>query len=88
MFVCCNPLIPRRADGAGTETLRLATLRSPRRSHHRSGIANVDAPERVRELQMKFEIRRSGTILSARLEGVQTLYLLFNEGFNAYSGEN
>jgi predicted RNA polymerase sigma factor len=44
--------------------------------------------QKIRELQIPFEIP-SGEEFAGRLNGVlQTLYLLFNEGYKASSGEN
>jgi predicted RNA polymerase sigma factor len=44
--------------------------------------------QKIRELQIPFEIP-SGQEFAGRLNGVlQTLYLLFNEGYKASSGEN
>ena len=46
------------------------------------------ARQKIRELGIPFEIP-SGEELSSRLDGVlQTLYLLFNEGYKASSGDN
>jgi len=48
----------------------------------------VRARQRIRELQLPFEIP-SGEELGPRLQSVlQTLYLLFNEGYKASSGES
>jgi RNA polymerase sigma-70 factor (ECF subfamily) len=48
----------------------------------------VRARQKVRELRLPFEIP-AGEELASRLEGVlRTLYLLFNEGYKASTGEN
>ena len=44
--------------------------------------------QKIRELRIPFEIP-AGKEFAVRLDGVlQTLYLLFNEGYKASSGEN
>jgi RNA polymerase sigma-70 factor (ECF subfamily) len=93
MFVCCNPLLAQEAQtalalktlcGFGIAEIAKAFLTTE------AAIAKrlTRARQKVRELRIQFEIP-SGQELSARLDGVlQTLYLLFNEGYNASSGEN
>jgi len=93
MFVCCNPVLPQEAQtalalktlcGFGTAEIAKAFLTTE------AAIAKrlTRARQKVRERHIQFEIP-SGQELSARLDGVlQTLYLLFNEGYNASSGEN
>jgi RNA polymerase sigma factor (sigma-70 family) len=93
MFACCHPLIPGDAQAA----LALKTLCgfSPAEIARaflttEAAIAKrlVRARQRIRELKIPLELP-SGAELSARVEGVQqTLYLLFNEGYKASSGEN
>lgn len=92
MFACCHPLIPQEAQTA----LALKTLCgfSPAEIAKafltsEAAIAKrlVRARQRIRELHVPFEIP-SGAELSARLEVVlHTLYLLFNEGYKASSGD-
>jgi len=93
MFACCHPLVPQDAQaalalktlcGLGTGEIATAFLTSE------AAIAKrlTRARQRIRELQVPFEIPAGGE-LSRRLDGVlQTLYLLFNEGYKASSGAN
>ena len=93
MFACCHPLIPAEAQtalalktlcGFSTTEIAMAFLTTE------AAIAKrlTRARQRIRELHIPFEIP-SGSELSSRLDGVlQTLYLLFNEGYKASSGEN
>lgn len=93
MFACCHPLIAQESQTA----LALKTLCgfSPAEIAKaflttEAAVAKrlVRARQRIRELEIPFEIP-SGEELSPRLDGVlQTLYLLFNEGYKASSGEN
>src|SRR5215211_3419551 len=93
MFVCCHPLIPDEAQVA----LALKTLCgfSPAEIAKaflttEAAIAKrlVRARQKIRDEQIPFEIP-SGEELSPRLEAVlQTLYLLFNEGYKASSGDS
>ena len=92
MFACCHPLIPAEAQvvlalktlcGFGIEEISRAFLTTP------AAIAKriTRAKQKIREEQIPFEIP-PGEKLSRRLDGVlQTLYLLFNEGYKASSGE-
>ena len=93
MFVCCHSALPAEVQtalalktlcGFGVNEIASAFLTSE------AAIAKrlTRARERIRELNIQFEIP-SGEELVGRLEGVlQTLYLLFNEGYKASSGEN
>ena len=93
MFACCHPLIPQEAQtalalktlcGFGVAEIAKAFLTTE------AAIAKrlTRARQKIRELGIPFEIP-SGEELSSRLDGVlQTLYLLFNEGYKASSGEN
>jgi RNA polymerase sigma factor (sigma-70 family) len=91
MFVCCHPAIPSEAQVA----LALKTLGgfSPKEISRaflttEAAIAKrlTRAKQKIREAQIPFEIP-SGKELSDRLGGVlQSLYLLFNEGYKASSG--
>ena len=92
MFACCHPEIPVESQtalalktlcGFGEGEIAKAFLTSE------AAIAKrlVRARQRIRELQLPFEIP-SGEELAPRLQSVlQTLYLLFNEGYKASSGE-
>jgi len=91
MFVCCHPLIPQEAQVA----LALKTLCgfSPAEIGKafltsEAAIAKrlVRARQKIRDSHIPFEIP-AGAELTSRLDGVlQTLYLLFNEGYKASSG--
>lgn len=92
MFACCHPLIPREAQTA----LALKTLCGFSPAEIASAFLSSEAAiakrltrarQRIRELHIPFEIP-AGEELPMRLESVlQTLYLLFNEGYKASSGE-
>lgn len=92
MFACCHPLIPQEAQTA----LALKTLCGFSPGEIAKAFLTTEAAiakrltrarQRIRELSIPFEIP-SGEELSSRLEGVlQTVYLLFNEGYKASSGE-
>lgn len=92
MFVCCHPVIPPEAQVA----LALKTLGgfSPKEISRaflttEAAIAKrlTRAKQKIREAHVPFEIP-AGEELARRLDGVlQSLYLLFNEGYKASSGE-
>jgi RNA polymerase sigma factor (sigma-70 family) len=93
MFACCHQLIPQEAQtalalktlcGFSTTEIAIAFLTTD------AAIAKrlTRARRRIRELRIPFEIP-AGEELSTRLDGVlRTIYLLFNEGYKASSGEN
>src|SRR5439155_2744594 len=93
MFACCHPELSAEAQtalalktlcGFGTVEISKAFLTTE------AAIAKrlVRARQRIRELEIPFEIP-AGAELSTRLEGVlHTLYLLFSEGYKASSGES
>jgi RNA polymerase sigma-70 factor (ECF subfamily) len=93
MFVCCHPVIPPEAQ----VTLALKTLCGfsvTEISHAflttEAAIAKrlTRAKQKIQEAQVPFEIP-TGEELTRRLDSVlQSLYLLFNEGYKASSGEN
>ena len=93
MFVCCHPVIPAEAQVA----LALKTLCGfsvPEISHAflttEAAIAKrlTRAKQKIQEAQVPFEIP-TGDELTRRLESVlHSLYLLFNEGYKASSGED
>ena len=93
MFACCHPLIPQESQAA----LALKTLcgfspaeiaRAFLSSEAAIAKRLTRARQKIRELRIPFEIP-SGADMPARLDGVlQTLYLLFNEGYKASSGES
>lgn len=92
MFVCCHPLITHEDQVA----LALKTLCG----FNPAEIANafltteaaiakrlVRAKQKIRDAQIRFEIPE-GEELSRRLDSVlRSLYLLFNEGYKASSGD-
>ena len=93
IFVCCHPVIPAEAQAA----LALKTLCgfSVTEIGHaflttEAAIAKrlTRAKQKIRQARIPFEIPAANE-LSQRLDGVlQSLYLLFNEGYKASSGEN
>jgi RNA polymerase sigma factor (sigma-70 family) len=92
MFVCCHPLVPQEAHvalalktlcGFGIGEISRAFLTTE------AAIAKrlTRARQKIREERIAFEIP-AGEELTARLDGVlQTIYLLFNEGYKASSGD-
>jgi RNA polymerase sigma-70 factor (ECF subfamily) len=93
MFVCCHPLVPQEAQAA----LALRTLCGFSAGEIAKAFLTTEAAiakrltrarSRIRELRIPFEIPAAGE-LSGRLNGVlQTLYLMFNEGYKASSGKS
>ena len=93
MFACCHPLIPQEAQ----TSLALKTLCGFNAPEIASAFLTSEvaiakrlmrARQRIRELHIPFEIP-SGDALPVRLDSVlQTLYLLFNEGYKASRGES
>ena len=92
MFVCCHPLVPADAQAA----LALRTLCGFSVTEISRAFLTTDAAiakrltrakQKIREAGISFEIP-TGQDLAQRLDGVlQSLYLLFNEGYKASSGE-
>ena len=92
MFVCCHPLIPADAHVA----LALKTLCGFSVSEIARAFLTTEAAiakrltrakQKIRDARIPFEIP-TGEELIRRLDGVlQSLYLLFNEGYKASSGE-
>jgi RNA polymerase sigma factor (sigma-70 family) len=93
IFACCHPLLAQEAQTA----LALKTLCGFSAAEIAKAFLTTEAAiakrltrtrQKIRELGIPFEIP-SGQEFSVRLDGVlQTLYLLFNEGYKASSGEN
>jgi RNA polymerase sigma factor (sigma-70 family) len=91
MFACCHPLVPADAQAA----LALKTLCGFGPGEIASAFLATEAAvlkrltrarQKIQELRLPLEIP-AGDELSPRLDGVlQTLYLLFNEGYKASSG--
>src|SRR6516225_6569357 len=91
MFVCCHPIVPREAQvalalkilcGFSPAEIGKALLASE------AAVAKklTRAKEKIRLAGVPFVVP-AGKELSERLDGVlQTLYLLFNEGYKASSG--
>jgi RNA polymerase sigma-70 factor (ECF subfamily) len=93
MFVCCHPAIPADAQAAlALKTLGGFGVREISRAFLTSDAAIAKrltrAKQKIREAQIPFEIP-AGEELAPRLESVlQSLYLLFNEGYKASTGDN
>ena len=93
MFVCCHPLVPAEAQlalalktlcGFGITEISRAFLTSD------AAIAKrlTRARQKIREARIPFEIP-AGKDLGHRLDAVlQLLYLLFNEGYKASTGDH
>jgi RNA polymerase sigma factor (sigma-70 family) len=92
MFVCCHPLIPIEAQTAlALKVLCGFSVTEISRAFLTTEAAIAKrltrAKQKIREARVPFEIP-AGEELGQRLDGVlQTLYLLFNEGYKASSGE-
>jgi RNA polymerase sigma factor (sigma-70 family) len=92
MFVCCHPQIPAEAQSA----LALKTLCGFGITEIARAFLTTDAAiakrltrakQKIREAKIPFEIP-AGEELARRLDGVlQSLYLLFNEGYKASAGD-
>jgi RNA polymerase sigma-70 factor (ECF subfamily) len=92
MFVCCHPGIPADAQAA----LALKTLCGFSVTEISRAFLTTDAAiakrltrakQKIRDARIAFEIP-AGEELARRLDGVlQSLYLLFNEGYKASVGE-
>ncbi len=93
MFACCHPLIPTESQTA----LALKTLCGFSPAEIASAFLTTEAAiakrltrarQKIHELSIPFAIP-VGDEIPSRLDGVlQTLYLLFNEGYKASSGDN
>ena len=93
MFVCCHPLIAQEDQ----VSLALKTLCGFSPAEIAKAFLTTEAAvakrltrakQKIREAQIRFEIPEGGE-LSRRLDAVlQSLYLLFNEGYKASSGES
>jgi RNA polymerase sigma factor (sigma-70 family) len=93
IFACCHPLISQESQTA----LALKTLCGLSAAEIAKAFLTSEAAiakrltrtrQKIRELRIPFEIP-AGKEFAVRLDGVlQTLYLLFNEGYKASSGEN
>lgn len=93
IFVCCHPLISREDQVAlalktlcGFSPLEIAKAFLTTEAAIAKRLTR--AKQRIREAQIAFEIPE-GDELTRRLDGVlQSLYLLFNEGYKASSGDS
>ena len=93
MFMCCHPLVPQEAQVA----LALKTLCGFSAGEIAKAFLTSEAAiakrltrarRKIREASIPFELP-TGEELRERLDGVlQTLYLLFNEGYKASEGDN
>ncbi|MES2708358.1 MAG: sigma-70 family RNA polymerase sigma factor [Verrucomicrobiota bacterium] len=93
IFACCHPLVPQDAQTA----LALKTLCGLSPAEIASAFLSSEAAiakrltrarQRIQEQKIPFEIP-SGADLPPRLDGVlQIVYLLFNEGYKASSGDS
>lgn len=93
IFACCHPNIPLESQTA----LALKTLCGFSPSEIAKAFLTTEAAvakrltrakQRIKELQIPFEIP-AGEDLAPRLDAVlQTIYLLFNEGYKASSGDS
>jgi RNA polymerase sigma factor (sigma-70 family) len=92
MFVCCHPLLTREAQVALALKILCGFSVGEISSAFLSNEAVIAkrltrAKQKLLEAKVPFEIPE-GAALRERLEGVlQTLYLLFNEGYKASSGD-
>lgn len=92
MFVCCHPRVPQEDQVAlALKTLCGFSAAEIARAFLTSEAAIAKrltrAKQKIREARIPFEIP-AGEELTQRLDGVlQTLYLLFNEGYKASVGE-
>jgi len=92
MFVCCHPLIPAEAQVAlALKTLCGFSITEISRAFLTTEAAIAKrltrAKQKIREARIHFEIP-AGEELARRLDGVlQSLYLLFNEGYKASTGQ-
>jgi len=92
MFVCCHPAIPAEAQVAlALNTLCGFSVSEIGRAFLTSDAAMAKrltrAKQKIREAKIPFEIP-AGEELARRLDVVlEALYLLFNEGYKASSGE-
>jgi RNA polymerase sigma-70 factor (ECF subfamily) len=93
MFVCCHPLIPAEAQAAlALKTLCGFSITEISRAFLTTEAAIAKrltrAKQKIRDEGIPFEIP-AGAELARRLDGVlKALYLLFNEGYKASSGDN
>lgn len=91
MFVCCHPMVPSDAQAVlALKTLCGFSVAEIARAFLTTEAAVAKrltrAKQKIRDAHIPFEIP-AGQELAGRLDGVlQTLYLLYNEGYKASSG--
>ena len=93
LFVCCHPAVSADAQvvlalkvlgGFGTGEIARAFLGTEAAIEKQL----TRTKQRLRDAGVRFELPPAGDELAARLDGVlATLYLLFNEGYKASSGD-
>jgi RNA polymerase sigma-70 factor (ECF subfamily) len=93
IFTCCHPALPadaraaltlREVCGLTTEDIAHAFLSTPAATAQRI----VRAKNKIRDDRLPYEVP-SPADLPARLDGVlQVIYLVFNEGYSASSGDS
>ena len=92
MFLCCHPVLPEEAQVAlALKTLCGFSITEISRAFLTTEAAIAKrltrAKQKIREAKIAFEIP-AGADLAKRLDAVlQSLYLLFNEGYKASGGE-
>src|SRR5271155_2509026 len=92
MFVCCHPLVPAEAQVAlALKTLCGFSVTEISRAFLTTEAAIAKrltrAKQKIRDARIPFEMPAGGE-LAQRLDGVlQSLYLMFNEGYKASGGE-
>src|SRR6266511_3941370 len=93
IFLCCHPVIPPEAQVAlALKTLCGFSVTEISRAFLTTEAAIAKrltrAKQKIQEARVPYEIP-AGEELARRLDGVlQSLYLLFNEGYKASSGDN
>jgi RNA polymerase sigma-70 factor (ECF subfamily) len=93
VLMCCHPALPREARVAlSLKTVGGFNIREIARAFltEEATISQrlVRAKRQIRELNLKFEMP-SGSELPARLQSaLEVIYLMFNEGYAAQSGED
>ncbi|MCI0453465.1 MAG: sigma-70 family RNA polymerase sigma factor [Candidatus Dadabacteria bacterium] len=93
IFTCCHPLISRESQvaltlkilcGFSVTEIAKAFLKNEPTIAKRL----VRARQKIRELKIPYEVPMGGELLKRFESVLQVLYLLFNEGYNASTGDN
>src|SRR4029077_15267107 len=92
MFACCHPSLPNDAQVALTlKTLCGFSEKEIAAAFLTSSVAItkrlIRAKQKIRDTQITFEIPAGSELLSRLNTILQTLYLLFNEGYKASQGD-